>query len=469
MNRKHVVIIGGGLAGLSAAECLRRHYPEAFDVTVLESKQTTGGRSGSFDDPKSNSSVDYCQHVAMGCCTNLIQLLDRCDLLKYWLRSDRLTFLHPQFPASCFAPSTWLPAPLHLAAAVSSMKFLTWGQQRSIRRGLVRLMRTPTASVTNVSARTWLRQAGQDAATIRDFWDVILVSALGQTTDQAAMSSARKVLIDGFAAARGASDVWVPQRPLRDLFGIGLKSEIERLGAKVQTGCAVQEIVDHPISAHAATCCVKADHVVSAVPWHQIGRLVKRPTIVAALPNIDAWMGMPSSSITGVHLWFDVAITDLAHAVLVGTRSQWLFRAPPASGDSNREFGHYYQVVISASHRSDSPSKTDLVDHVVGELQRLFPSHSHAKLVRSVVVTDPQSVFAVDPQSEAMRPPSRTALPWLHLAGDWIATNWPATMEGSVISGRMAANSIAQSEGLPASGIDNGLPRRWLSKMMIVD
>ena len=139
MNKTRVVIVGGGLAGLSTAESLLREHADQFEVTVLEAKRSTGGRAGSFRDPSSGETIDYCQHVAMGCCTNLLGLLDRYGLSDSMQRYSELRFLHPKHPQSHFAPIDWLPAPFHLAMTIGSLKYLTWAQHRSIRNGMLRL------------------------------------------------------------------------------------------------------------------------------------------------------------------------------------------------------------------------------------------------------------------------------------------------------------------------------------------
>jgi squalene-associated FAD-dependent desaturase len=330
-------------------------------------------------------------------------------------------------------------------------------------------MRTSTDDLDKATAHDWLRQAGQSKDAIRKFWDVILVSALGETTELASMAVARKVIIDGFAAAKGASDVLVPTEPLQRLFGQRLRDAIQFRGAKIQTSQHVEAIRSNPVSVHGRTRCWSSDHIISAVPWHRIKKLLVDNDTRGAIHNLDAIAEIPSSPITGVHLWFDKEITAMPHAVLVGTTSQWLFRDPIFDNHLDDADAHYYQVIISASREAKATAKSDLVQQVVFELQRFFPATSDAKLLRSQIVTDPNSVFSVRPEVEAIRPPAHTALPWLHLAGDWIATGWPATMEGAVISGIMAANSICQSEDMSQLPIDSGLQRGWLARQLIAD
>lgn len=463
--RNRVVIVGGGLAGMSAAESLARHSSASMEVWLVESKQRIGGRAGSFTDAHSGQTVDYCQHVAMGCCTNLMGFLQRCELDSFWQRYRQLEFLSPDFPASQFAPSDWLPPPMHLASTIGSLKFLDRGQRRQVRSGLLRLLWTCDADLANQRAGQWLRDQGQDVETIRQFWDVILVSALGEQTEEVSMRAARKVLVDGFSAARGASDVLVPTIPLAEMFGVRMKECLQDLGVNF-IHAAAREVRQREDSISAEVLVgddwLEADHVVAAVPWHAVGRLLSK----CDLPELDVWEQFPASPITGVHLWFDREITDRHHAVLVGTLSQWLFRNPCMTTDSQE--GCYYQVVVSGSREARTMQREDLVQSIIEELRRVFPEAMKAKLLHSRVVTDPASVFSLSPSVEVARPASHTPLPWLHLAGDWIDTGWPATMEGAVISGRMAANGVLNQGQQAAVPIDPGLSRGWLARLLIV-
>ncbi len=459
--RKRVVIVGGGLSGMSAAEALARQHGDRLKITLLEAKRTLGGRAGSFSDPSTGETVDYCQHVAMGCCTNLIGLLERCGLAHTMQRYTELEFLHPDFPPSRFIPSRWLPAPLHLARTITSLRYLSRAQCRQIRSGLLKLVRSPSDSLGMQTAENWLRENGQDAETIRDFWSVILVSALGEQTDAVSMAAARKVFVDGFAAARGASDLLIPKLPLAELFGQRLREELRTLGVDVLAGDGVKRIARSGSNIAIETnrgIHHEADHVVVAVPWHCVADLVS-PDV---LPSVGQFAEFPASPITGLHLWFDRELTDRPHAVMVGTVAQWLFRQPWEDRSSDCEA--YYQVVISGSRQARSVAKETLVEKVLAELRDAFPAAKDAKLLRSRRVTDPHSVFSIRPEVDAVRPSARTPLPWLHLAGDWIATGWPSTMEGAVISGRMAASSVAEHEGWSPTAVDPGLPRGWLAR-----
>ncbi len=475
------MIVGGGIAGMAAAEAIAGPHPDRFEVTVLEAKRRTGGRAGSFTDPESGSQVDYCQHVAMGCCTNLLGLLRRHGLDDLFRPYGELTFLYPGIAASRFRPSGWLPPPLHLASAFWGLRFLSRHDRAEVGLGVWRLMRSHPARLRDETAGSWLRRNGQSESTVRRFWDVILVSALGERTERVSMSAAWKVIIDGFAASRGASDVWVPRVPLAELFGERLPAAIGRFGVTIRPSVAVRRIVTrdrHLVGIETgAGERIDADHLIAAVPWHAAGRLLRGTVAAGLMPSMSDWEAFAASPISGVHLWFDREITDMPHAVMVGTTAQWMFR-DDARGDgesaakivtdvNDAAKRFYYQVVISGSHDVRGADRAALIGQVRDELRAAFPGARSAKLLRSRVVTDPQAVFSITPAVERSRPTAETPLSWLHLAGDWVATGWPATMEGAVIGGRMAAASLLRREGLEPPAIDDGLRRGWLAKVLI--
>ncbi len=225
-----IAIVGGGLAGLAAADRLIGDH----EVDVIEARRRVGGRAGSFADPADgNRQVDYCQHVAMGCCTALLDLLTRSGQIDQWTRYRRLNFYHRQTGISRFEPSRRLPAPLHLMPTIAAMRYFSIGQKRRLAAAMIRLMRTPSAALTEVTAGDWLAGQNQDDDLRRRFWDVILVSALGERTEVVSMAAARKVIVDGFAAHRDAADVWVPRRPLSQLLGEDLATLAGRPGRAI--------------------------------------------------------------------------------------------------------------------------------------------------------------------------------------------------------------------------------------------
>lgn len=443
MKRKRIAIIGGGLAGLSAADAMLRQGGP-IEVTVLESKRSTGGRAGSFVKPD-GTSVDYCQHVAMGCCTRLIDLLERAELLRHWQRNQSLTFLHPDFKPSIFRPAKWLPPPLHLLPTILAMRYFSAGEKLRLVGGIASLLKSSQRLLVDQTAEEWLSVHGQSKRLIALFWEPILVSALGESVSRVSMGPARKTIVEGFAATRNASDVWIPQLPLSEMFGQRLTSWVESAGARVCTGTNVRSV---GVVGDSLRLSTENDHfgefdaVILAVPWFRIAALLG-DGLEDSIESLDEITSIAGSPITGIHLWFDRPVLRIPHAVLLQTTAQWIFASPMNDGDPN-----YVQVVISAA--TDTSDRAELIKTVCREIRELNSSVTtvdvaKAELVDAKVVTDPRSVFSVTPRTERLRPATETGHARLFLAGDIVATGWPATMEGAVISGQLAAAAARSS------------------------
>lgn len=454
----HAVVVGGGLAGLAAAAALVRG---GVRVTLLESRRRVGGRAASFEDPVAGGLVDACQHVAMGCCTNFLDLCREAGLSPA-LRLDRtLWFIGPGGDRAACTPSRRLPAPLHLMPLLGSMRHFSWPERLALALGMLRLARyrEDDRGRRPATARAWLESIGQPEAVIRLFWQPVLESALGESIDLVSVAASRKVAVDAFLVHRAAADLLVPLEPLGSLFGERLAKWLEARGVVLATGRNATGIDRAPdgrvVGVRCGDECLAADAVVVAVPWRQAARVV--PDVVPAADE-----RLAGSPITAVHLWFDRECIDLDHAVLVGRVSQWVFRPAAAEG---RPPG-YCQVVISAS-RGIAEDRERLVATVVAELRDVFPAARAARLVDARVVTDPTAVLSVRPGVDAVRPAAKTSVPGLFLAGDWTATGWPSTMEGAVRSGRLAALAVGRSLGVDVPPLTADLPKNRLVRLLI--
>ena len=463
-DRPHVVVIGGGLAGLASAAALSC---ADLRVTVLEARRRAGGRAASFEDPVGGGFVDACQHVAMGCCTNFLDLCRQAGLADALRRDRTLWFIGPDGARAACTPSRLLPAPMHLAPLLLGMRHFSIREKVSLGLGMLKLARyreraggdTGTAVRTGSTALAWLQSAGQPERVIRLFWQPVLESALGESIDLVSAAAARKVVVDAFLAHRDAADMFVPTEPLGSLFGDRLVAWLEGRGVTVEVGRSVTAIerdaagrVVAVLHGEARTAC---DAAIIAVPWRQAARVV--PDLVPAAD--ERFAGSP---ITAVHLWFDRDCIDLPHAVLVGRVSQWVFRPDAAEGRQPV----YCQVVISASRGLMGGDREALLATVVAELRHTFPAARDAVLVDARVVTDPTAVLSVRPGVDAFRPPATTAVPNLFLAGDWTATGWPSTMEGAVRSGRLAAGAAGRHLGISVEPLTPDLAKNPVVRLL---
>ena len=457
-------------------------------VELFERRKQLGGRAGSFRDPKIGGLVDDCQHVSMGCCTNLADLCRRTGVADCFQRYRTPHFFGPQGTRHDFTPSRWLPAPLHLAPALMRLGYLSVAERWAVGRAMRRLARADAGNTgPEETIGDWLRRQGQSQRAIDYFWSVILVGALSEPLDCISLSAARKVFVDGFLAARTAYELEVPKVPLAEIIARVAGWLAER-GVALHPGTAVRQIDG---DAGRVTGVVLGngrrrafDFVVAAVPWHRVGSLFSQP-MLAAMPALEGVAEIRPAPITAVHLWFDRPITRLPHAVLVGRLAQWVFsyhrekgtgpicakpgtdRRLVAGRSGKLDLSPFrYQVVISASHELSGRNREDVVADVRRDLEAIWPEAREARLLHWRLVTRPAAVFSCRPGLERLRPAQQTPIENLMLAGDWTATGWPATMEGAVRSGYLAVEAVLRSLGAGRRLLVPDLPQSWLARWL---
>jgi squalene-associated FAD-dependent desaturase len=444
-----VLILGGGLAGLAAATALA---PRGLRVTLLESRGRLGGRASSFHDAASGQLIDTCQHVSMGCCTNLAHFCRTVGIDHLLQRQPRLHFMTPDRRVSTFEAGRW-PAPLHLARSFLGAHYLTWTDKLRIAWALRRLQRYETDEDPPFLA--WLHAHRQTPRTIDRFWGLVLTSALNETPDRIGLRYARKVFLDGFLRHRCGFEVEVPSVPLGRLYGDELGTWFENLGVAVHLGTPVKSLklvgnaIDHVETRTGETR--RADWYVAAVPFQRLLDLLPREAVeahacFAGLRQLEA------SPITSVHLWFDRPALELPHLVLVDCLGQWVFnRGETAPGE------HYLQVVVSAARQFRGLGHEEVQRRIADELRGLLPAAASATLLRARVVTEHAATFSAVPGVDRWRPGQETPIRNLFLAGDWTASGWPATMEGAVRSGYLAAEALLRRLGTPVALIQPDL------------
>ena len=465
LERPSVAIVGGGLSGLAGALAATRR---GFRVELFEARKQLGGRAASFRDPRTGALVDYCQHVAMGCCTSLLDFCRRTGIADAFSTHKVLHFIGPDGSQCDFRPSAFLPAPLHLVPALLRLRFLTLRERWRIVRALFQLARG-VARASEQTIGQWLRRHGQSERAIERFWSVVLISALSETVDRASLCAAQKVFVDGFLASRRAYELLVPRVPLSDLLDCRVGTWLSEHGVAVRRGTSVRQIDG---DSQRATAVVLADgtrrpfdFIIVAVPWRQVRSLFPGP-MLAAMPMLSGAEDLPPAPITAVHLWFDRPITPLPHAVLVGRTSQWVFQGPggrmlaePEAKNAARLAAdatsacagrppHYCQVVISASHELVNRPRQQIIAEVREDLESIWPAARGAELLHCRVITHHAAVFSMRPGVDRLRPPQQTPIANLLLAGDWTATGWPATMESAVRSGYLAVEAIREKAAL---------------------
>ena len=480
----HIIIAGGGLAGLAVASCL---INRGVRLTLLESRPRLGGRASSFHDPETGELVDNCQHVSMACCTNLAHFCRKVGIYKLLRRERELVVLDREGLVSRFRAGP-LPAPLHLIGSFVRARFLNVREKLQLAYGIAQLSsfrkERPGESFEN-----WLVRHGQTRRVISMFWEPLLVSALNQRTDRMDVNYARKVLLDGFLRNREGFNIEIPLVPLGELYGRHLEDWLRKNGVTVHLNRAIRRIV---CDEEGSVCGVElrngdsivGDLIVLAVPFDKVSRLVPeqlRKTF-HALEGLDL---MRASPIVGVHLWFDRPVCPYEFVVTPGRLIQWVFdhtaiqgRGVPASMISDVDslvdrvtrptaIGQYLQLVISASHELSSLNKGVIRDRVLAELTEIWPVVNSARLLRSWVIVEHAATFSARPGVDALRPSQITGVDGLILAGDYTRTSWPATMEGAVRSGYLAAQEILRILDRPIRLIQPALRTRFVRALLV--
>jgi squalene-associated FAD-dependent desaturase len=448
-----IAVIGGGLAGLSAGCALAE---AGMQVTLFERRPYLGGRASSYEHPGTNETVDNCQHVLLGCCTNLIYFYRRLGVEDKIRWFDKLNFLEPGGRVSQLGPS-FLPAPFHSTPSFMRAKFLSLGDKDAIARGLLALMPGLPAE-TEENFLSWLERHGQTPRAIQRFWEPVLVSALNESLDRMSVHYAAQVFRESFLKSATAGKMGVPSVPLSDLYGVAGEYIRKRAG-EVRLRASVESLRPNGENIHVTVggSVLSFDYIISAVPFDVLAKMIP-----ADAPN-----GLPeklarfeTSPITGVHFWFDRKVTDLPHAVLLDRTIQWMFNKSElhASGSTGQEAGSYLELVVSSSKTLVEKSKQDILEMALAELKEFFPVAAKAQVLKSTVIKEIKATYSALPMSDDYRPLAATAWPRFFLAGDWTSTGWPATMEGAVRSGYKAADALLGSrvnlkDDLPASGL----------------
>lgn len=437
-----------------------------LQVELFEARKKLGGRAGSYLDRATDEAIDHCQHVAMGCCTNYVDFCRRTGIGDLFARQKMLHFFGPDGRRSDFSPSRWLAAPMHLIGPILSLRFLSLMEKVSISKCMAAMIGSPQRNrADSPTVLDWLKSHGQSERVIERFWKVILVSALAESLEQASLAAARKVFVDGFLAHRDAADVLIPTVALDELYQERVRPWLLENRVEIQLETPLEAVL---IDENRATGLQMPggnarpfDIVVLAVPWTRIAKLLSEPIVKRIDPD-GHFSQIKGSPISSVHLWFDRPIMELPNAIIVERLSQWIFSRTLNNNSSES----YYQVVISASHDLAGRDKKTVIAAVCAELSAIFPAATEAKLLRSKFITESQAAFSVRPGLDGIRPPQQTAIPNLFLAGDWTRTGWPATMEGAVRSGYLAAEAVLKQIGQPARIIAPDLPRNWLTRWL---
>jgi squalene-associated FAD-dependent desaturase len=452
-----VVVIGAGFAGLSAAVRLAQRGAR---VLVLEARGRLGGRATAFTDRETGARLDNGQHVLLGCYRETFAFLRALGV------QDRVPVapgLHVPYVDRAGARTCLrcpdLPSPLHLLAGVLEWQGLSFRDRLSVASLAPVLLRArrwaqggrvDTASLftADETVEQWLVRHGQNARVCEMLWEPLAVAALNQDVRTAAAGPFVRVLGGVFGPDPRDASIAVPAVPLDELYAVPARREIERRGGEVRVNALARvamgpegvrgvEIRGEPLAART---------VVAAVPWHDLPALFRGDTAPMA-GVLHAAAATPASPIVTVNLWFDRPVLDTPFIGLPGRVMQWAFDKPSGTGAAP----FHLSLVSSGAEEVFRRASDDLVGLALDEVCEALPGTRPSSLVRATVVREPNATFSLAPGSPR-RPATRTAIPGLFLAGDWVDTGLPATIESAVTSGHWAADAVLAHLGLTRAG-----------------
>ncbi|HEX4029268.1 MAG TPA: hydroxysqualene dehydroxylase HpnE [Terracidiphilus sp.] len=443
---KTVAVIGGGVAGMSAACALAE---AGLRVKLIERRGYLGGRASSYPHPGVNEVIDNCQHVLFGCCTNLIGFYRRIGVAEriHWTRT--MTMIEPGGRRSRLGPS-FLPAPLHGLPRMLAAKAFTLADKRSLARAFRVLLR-PVAD-SNESLAQWLARNGQTHGAVERFWRLVIASALNADLECISVPYAAKVIRELFMNSAEAGAMGMSSVPLSELYAGARRFLVERgsevlLNAAVERAAWDEETSRWTIATRGGD--VVSDFLVMALPFEATAKLI------AGMPPAEGAEALLLKAtrhehwpISSVHLWFDREITDLEHAVLLDREIHWMYNKSRLQPGREGQ-GSYLELVQSASRRFAALPREQAIQQAIDELAEFFPAVRTAKLVKAALVKEVRATFGVPPGVDRFRPASQSPWPNCVLAGDWTATGWPSTMESAARSGHLAAEAVCRTLGQP--------------------
>jgi squalene-associated FAD-dependent desaturase len=428
-----VAIVGGGLAGITAAlDCA----DAGARVTLLEVRPRLGGAAYSFD--RDGLRLDNGQHVFLRCCTDYIALLRR-------LGARDLTTLQPRLDIPVLAPGgrtgrlrrSGLPAPLHLAGALATYAHLSPADRARAVRGALALRRLDPddPKLDEQSFGAWLARHGQRPAGIEALWELIARPTLNLTCDEASLAQAAQVFRTGLLLAADAGDVGWARVPLGEIHDDPARRALAAAGVEVRLGWRAQGIVrgERGWAVAGADERVEADAVVAALPHDRVEAVLPQGALAQSLEALG------SSPIVNLHVAYDRRVTDRPFAAAVRSPVQFVFDRTQSSG---LDHGQLLAISLSAADEDMERRPQELRERYLPALAELFPAARDAHVERFVVTREHAATFRAAPGAAALRPAARTLLPGLALAGAYTATGWPATMEGAVRSGHAAAREV---------------------------
>ncbi|MEW2080020.1 MULTISPECIES: hydroxysqualene dehydroxylase HpnE [unclassified Streptomyces] len=444
---RHAVVVGGGLAGVTAALALA---DAGVGVTLLEGRPRLGGLAFSFQ--RGDLTVDNGQHVYLRCCTAYRWFLDRIGGAALAPLQDRLDVpvldvTRPEGRRLGRLRRDALPVPLHLGRSLATYPHLSLADRARVGRAALALKGLDLAdpALDTQDFGSWLAAHGQSARAVEALWDLVGVATLNAVAGDTSLSLAAMVFKTGLLSDPSAADIGWARVPLGELHDRLARKALDSAGVRTEVRTRVTSVSvngNGGWSVQVPGETVHADAVVLAVPQREAYDLLP----AGALDAPERLLALGTAPILNVHVVYDRKVLGRPFFAALGTPVQWVFDRTDASG---LKHGQYLALSQSVAQDDIDEPVAALRERYLPELERLLPRARGARVEDFFVTRERTATFAPAPGVGRLRPGARTKAPGLYLAGAWTATGWPATMESAVRSGVGAADAALSALGRP--------------------
>jgi squalene-associated FAD-dependent desaturase len=458
-----VAIIGGGVAGMSAACALAE---AGYTVQLIERRGYLGGRASSYLHPGVNEVIDNCQHALIGAYTNLLGFYRRIGVAGKIHWTANYTMIEPGGRRSALGASP-LPAPLHGLPKLLTCGAFSLADKLSLMRAFTAIL-FGSGNDPHESLGAWLRRQRQSKGAMERFWRLVIASALNSDVDQIGVNYASMVIRGLFMDSPQAGEMGMSTVPLSELYA-PVPDFLTARGGRVLLNANMEGLAwdetsrQWVLTLRGEDTSLRSHFVVLALPFEAFAGLL--PMLPAAegreqlTQQVARHVHWPISS---VHLWFDREVTDLDHAVLLDRELHWMYN----QSKLQRRPGNYIELVQSASRAFAALPRDQAIAQAVAEINEFFPEARSARVVKAALVKEVRATFGVPPGIDAARPAATSPWPNLFLAGDWIQTGWPSTMESAARSGHLAAEALTVAQGSSSKFLAPDLKPRGLMKLI---
>ncbi len=447
-----VVVLGGGISGISAAlRLLEWGYP----VTLVEARNFLGGRAFSYSGGWKGEQVDNGQHVIVGCCREFLDFIRRLDVEGRWHLQRRLHLpVMDKGGKTGFLRTAFLPAPFHLLPSFLTYPHLGMGDKLRVLQTLVKAKMTDRSrpELEEMTFLDWLRRQKQSPQAVQNFWDLLVKPTLNDGIHEVSAAMGLMIVQDGMLGGFRDANLGYPRCGLSPAIGEPAHTRLAALGCRILFSSPVKTMEgDNGGIAQvrlASGETISGGVFISALPPDALLRIL--PPSLALDPFFAGLAGIETSPIVNIHLWYDRPVMEEDFCALVDSPLQWVFNQTRNHDTNAVADSHHVCVSVSAAWEYIEQPREQLAETFAREMAGVFPAAGQAKILQTRVVKQRNATFRCRPGVNRLRPGAVTPVPNLFLAGEWTATGWPSTMEGAVRSGYAAAHAVAAASPAPA-------------------